>query len=286
MKKAINVLIIFVLTFLIGYNSVKAETYATCQYTGVVSLLPYESSEGNQTTVSITIKNGSINDKDISVTGYAQSNKEYEIYNTVDDISASMFIKDASTKELYCPDELPYIVSKYVDRRSPYYAIYWGKTSDAAGFQHKVDSLKLNERSSQVYNGDNDSESGNNANQNSSTNITIEELDQNCKDFSATLKFLGKLLRIAKVMLPLLIMIKAIYNAFTIVMSGKVSDLSDYFKKMLMSFVAAILVFVIPNVIDIIMGIAIRDTNSDVEICRACIFDPDGSECKNAIESK
>ena len=109
-----------------------------------------------------------------------------------------------------------------------------------------------------------------------------DEMDTNCQDFAPTLKVVGVFIIIAKIALPLIIIIKASMNFFSIVVKGDSSELKKQAQKLGTSLIAAVVIFFVPTIVNTIFGFIDsynENKTTDSEICRACLFDPYDSSC-------
>lgn len=110
----------------------------------------------------------------------------------------------------------------------------------------------------------------------------------NCHDFAGTIRIGGILLFIVKVMLPIVIMIKATMSFISVVTSGKPDDLKKKFNKLMVSLVAAIIIFFLPTIVYTCFDF-IADYNDNItedsKVCSACIFEPFSSKCSSHINA-
>ena len=111
-----------------------------------------------------------------------------------------------------------------------------------------------------------------------------DEFDTNCKDMVPTLKIAGKILLIAKIVLPLIIIVKASFDMLSTVTKGDSGEIKKKATKTGISIIGAIMIFFIPTLMNVIFDIvgnaSGKDTgSSDSEICKACIFEPYSNKC-------
>jgi hypothetical protein len=109
-----------------------------------------------------------------------------------------------------------------------------------------------------------------------------DDLSTNCEDFAKTIRTGGVLLVIAKVMIPLIIIVKATLNLVSVVTKGDPGELKKQAQKVGTAIIAGIVIFFIPTIINTIFGFVDRYNNgktADSEICRVCIFEPFSDDC-------
>ncbi len=92
------------------------------------------------------------------------------------------------------------------------------------------------------------------------------------------LKIVGILIIIAKIVVPLLIIITASITFGKTVMSGKVDDLKGDFMLLVKKIIAGLLIFIIPDLLDFTFNELVEYDDSSFENCTVCIFDPDGCQ--------
>lgn len=112
-----------------------------------------------------------------------------------------------------------------------------------------------------------------------------DTFNTNCRDFAKTLRLGGEILLAVKIILPIIIIIKASLNMFSTITEGNQDEIKKKLMKLFYSLVAAILIFFIPTVTNVLVKIAtdVKGTNyktSDSEICRKCIFEPNSEICE------
>ena len=111
-----------------------------------------------------------------------------------------------------------------------------------------------------------------------------DDFSHNCQDIAPTLRILGGLLVLVEVGLPLVLIVKSSLSLFKVVTSGKQDDIKSAVDKLKNSVIAAILIFFVPRIVDVAIGFVSKGTNSDVEICKACIFEPYSNTCAAYVD--
>lgn len=86
----------------------------------------------------------------------------------------------------------------------------------------------------------------------------------------------GIILNIAKIVVPLLIVILGMIAFVKPMMSGKVDDLKESAMKLFKQCIAGLVIFFIPSILDFCFGLIPDYDDSPVAECTTCLFDPDG----------
>jgi len=116
----------------------------------------------------------------------------------------------------------------------------------------------------------------------------VEYFDTNCADFSPALRIGGYLLMLVKILVPLVIIIKASFKLASVAVSSNPEAFSKTVKSFCMNLVASIVIFLIPTILDIFFGLLNNynaNKTTDSEICTACIFKPYSDTCSSAVAS-
>lgn len=113
-----------------------------------------------------------------------------------------------------------------------------------------------------------------------------DEFDSNCADFASALRIGGYIILIVKIVIPLVIIVKATMNMLPAITNGNPQEVKKSSTKLVYSLLSAIIIFFIPTLIYTTFGF-INDSNhhlEDHEICNACVFDPFGDLCSKYVE--
>lgn len=86
----------------------------------------------------------------------------------------------------------------------------------------------------------------------------------------------GIILNIAKIVVPLLIIILGMIAFVKPMMSGKADDLKESGMKLFKQCLAGLVIFFIPSILDFCFGLIPNYDDSPVAECTTCLFDPDG----------
>ncbi len=112
--------------------------------------------------------------------------------------------------------------------------------------------------------------------------------DGNCHDFAGTIRIGGIILFLVKVILPIIIIVKASMSFVSVVTNGKPDELKKKASKMMVSILAAIIIVFLPTIVYTLFGFIAKyndNITDDSKVCSACIFDPFGSECSSHINA-
>lgn len=113
---------------------------------------------------------------------------------------------------------------------------------------------------------------------------SYDDFSNNCRDFSKALRFAGYIILVIKVVLPIVLIFKASLNLSKVVMSGAQEDLKKTVNKTVKNIVAAIMIFFVPTILNVIFGLVSNfNPTEDSKICRACIFEPFSGVCTDAV---
>lgn len=110
-------------------------------------------------------------------------------------------------------------------------------------------------------------------------NGEIKYLSDICNENTSVVTIMrvaGYVLVIAKILIPLLLIIFGVISFSKIVISGKDDETKKAAEGLLIKFIAAIVVFVLPTVINFVFEMieGTADGTEDYENCRICIFEP------------
>ena len=115
--------------------------------------------------------------------------------------------------------------------------------------------------------------------------------DTNCADFADTLKIGGVIIFFIKILLPLVIIVRSSIDLLSVVTSGNSSEFGKKIKKLGTSLIAAILIFFVPTIVNVIFDVVtnirgVDSSMSDIEICQACLFEPFSGKCISTKEAE
>ena len=106
----------------------------------------------------------------------------------------------------------------------------------------------------------------------------------NTAPVARTLKFIGLLLFIAKILVPLIIIGMGVYNLVNIIIAGKDDEMKKQLNNIIQRLIVGVIIFLLPGVINFIFNTvnnAINDgEETPVSNCERCILDV--NQCKNA----
>lgn len=98
-----------------------------------------------------------------------------------------------------------------------------------------------------------------------------------------TLKFIGLVIFIIKIFIPLLIIILGCVDFAKAMMDGKSDAIPKKFPILMKRFIAGVIVFMIPTILNILFGVidTYSETMQKYSNCRVCVFEPDDCEIKS-----
>lgn len=88
------------------------------------------------------------------------------------------------------------------------------------------------------------------------------------------LRIVGYFIFIAKILIPVILIVTGSMDFGKAVIEGKEDSMKKASNSLIRRAIIAVLVFLIPTVINYIFGVVIKSNFSDYNNCRACIFDP------------
>ena len=127
-------------------------------------------------------------------------------------------------------------------------------------------------------NDDNNDNNPNNLCKGDECNISLSDMCKN-RNISNTLKSIGIVIVIIKILVPAVIIIIGIKNLFMIITSGKEEDVKKGVKAIALRVVIGVVIFLLPGIINFIYDLAqdviSEEQSNGFENCWNCIFDID-----------
>lgn len=120
--------------------------------------------------------------------------------------------------------------------------------------------------------------------------LLLGEIGQSSEGFcegSANIwQTVGYVLMVFKIVIPLLLIIFGVLDLGKAVIASKDDEIKKASKSLAMRAVSAVVIFFIPTLVGIIMGIVgnFGEVKDDFDICKACISNPIDDDCKNKAE--
>ena len=110
--------------------------------------------------------------------------------------------------------------------------------------------------------------------------------DNICLDSVYTVRVIGYLLFIAKILIPIVIIISSTVPFFDAIVKGNDKDLSGAFMKILKKIGAGLIILLLPTIINALMEIFTKkDYSSSFYVCKECMYEPSGNMCKSYIDA-
>ena len=112
-------------------------------------------------------------------------------------------------------------------------------------------------------------------------------LDDNiCLDTVYTVRVIGYLITIAKILIPIIIIVSSIVPFFDAVVKGNDKGLSEASIKLLKKIGAGIIILIVPTIINALIEIFVKkDYSSSFYVCKECMYEPGGVMCKNYVDA-
>ena len=115
----------------------------------------------------------------------------------------------------------------------------------------------------------------------------IKYLSNICKESRnavLVIRVIGYILLIAKILVPIALIIFGAMAFTQAIISGKQDDMKKSVTDLMWKFIAAIIIFALPTIINFVIGLVDGATDGvdDYKNCRECIFDP--GECKIPVK--
>lgn len=105
-----------------------------------------------------------------------------------------------------------------------------------------------------------------------------------CTETIRAWKIIGFFLYVIKVIIPIILIIRAVSNFGTAITKNPEKELSNSIIAFFRSFIAAIIIFYIPTIIYSSIKLLTNEKDFENNSCIACINDPFSVECKNVQE--
>ena len=97
--------------------------------------------------------------------------------------------------------------------------------------------------------------------------------DSNCTDAASALRVGYLVIKVVRVMIPIIIIIMGTISLFSSILSGGPEGFSKNIVKLLTQVALAALIFFTPSIVNSIMSVMTTEKNPDMEICRKCLFE-------------
>ena len=100
-------------------------------------------------------------------------------------------------------------------------------------------------------------------------NFCNEEKAQNA------LRFVGYLLLVVKILVPILLIVFGVVDYFKAVVSSDADAIGKSTKSFIMRVIAGVVIFLIPTIINFVFGLMPSNSSvSNIDKCRACVLSP------------
>lgn len=95
-----------------------------------------------------------------------------------------------------------------------------------------------------------------------------------CADVKSTIKILGYIISVIKVLVPVIIVIMGTADFYKAVTGGKSDDLKKQAILFGKRIIAGLVIFFIPTILNIVIGVIDPNNSSDYTVCTTCLFNP------------
>ena len=106
-----------------------------------------------------------------------------------------------------------------------------------------------------------------------------------CYDSANIWQVVGYLLLVFKIVIPIILIILGMLDLGKAVVASKDDEIKKSMKTLMLRAIAAIVIFFIPTLIGIVMGLVSNfgasGAKDDFDICRQCITSPNGTKCSD-----
>lgn len=98
-------------------------------------------------------------------------------------------------------------------------------------------------------------------------------------------QIVGYVIVVIKILVPIIIIGRAILELTKVVLTGEEKDMSFAFQTLLKRIVAGVIIFFIPTLLNLLLSIVdnASETNDGFSTCNVCLFEPNSSECEKAL---
>ncbi len=119
--------------------------------------------------------------------------------------------------------------------------------------------------------------------------LFIGDVTSFCADTANIWQIVGYVLLVFKIVIPILLIIFGMMDLGKAVIGSKDDDIKKAVKSLAMRAVAAVVIFFIPTLVSMILGLVSNFNDSGAKAnfdnCRACITNPNGSTCKGMADT-
>ncbi len=110
-----------------------------------------------------------------------------------------------------------------------------------------------------------------------------------CSTTANVWQIVGYILLVFKIVIPIILIVFGMMDLGKAVVESKDDAISKAAKHLAFRAIAAVLVFFVPTLVSMILGLVSNFQNSgarsDFEVCRTCITDPNDAECTVPAEN-
>lgn len=118
------------------------------------------------------------------------------------------------------------------------------------------------------------------------TEVISGDTTQFCAGSANIWQTIGYVLLVFKIVIPILLIIFGMLDLGKAVIASKDDEIKKATKSLAMRAVSAIVIFFIPTIVGLLMGLvgSFGNVADDFNICKACISNPFDDDCRDAAE--
>ena len=118
----------------------------------------------------------------------------------------------------------------------------------------------------------------------------VASINTFCQDISPALQFIGQVLSIFKISLPLILISLGIIDIAKAVISSKTDDIKKNIKSFFKKIAVCVSIFFVPTLCMVVFGFvggfkdATVESGIDYDVCYDCMFYPSSKGCRTAVQ--
>ena len=117
----------------------------------------------------------------------------------------------------------------------------------------------------------------------------IENIENFCGTMAGPLQFVGIVLWVFKVAIPVIIFVMGMIDLGKAVTASKDDEIKKAMKQLMIRLLSGVLIFFIPTLVIFVFGLladfGTASNNVDFDTCKTCILSPLDKDCTDALKS-
>ena len=108
-----------------------------------------------------------------------------------------------------------------------------------------------------------------------------------CSTTSQVWQFIGKIVLILKIVIPIMLIVLGIIGLGKAVLADDDKEVKTQVNRLITKFIAAVVIFFIPSIVSACFGLVngFSDVKPDYAVCVQCITHPSGSSCQAKVNA-